>query len=52
LVALAATAPAGARDQDEERRPLRPIVKTRKIAPGLLFTRIIEKRVPRRKRSS
>jgi hypothetical protein len=48
LVAWAATAPAGARDRDEEQRPLRPIVKTRKIAPGLLFTRIIEKRVPRR----
>ncbi|HEX4942226.1 MAG TPA: hypothetical protein VFW51_06805, partial [Actinomycetota bacterium] len=48
LVAWAATAPAGARDRDEEQRPLRPIVKTRKIAPGLLFTRIIEKRAPRR----
>jgi phosphodiester glycosidase len=48
LLALAATAPAGARDESEKHRPLRPIVKTRKIAPGLLFTRIIEKRVPRR----
>jgi Phosphodiester glycosidase len=37
----------GARDQDGEQRPLRRIVKTRKIAPGLLFTRIVERRVPR-----
>ena len=48
LVALAATALAEPRDQNEEPRPLRPIVRTRKIAPGLLFTRIIEKRLPRR----
>jgi hypothetical protein len=48
LAALAATAPAGARDHNDDRRPLRPIVKTRKIAPGLLFTRIVERRLPRR----
>src|SRR5687767_2079190 len=41
-------ASAGARDRDEENRPLRPIVRTRKIAPGLLFTRIIERQAPRR----
>lgn len=48
LVALAATAPAGAGDGRDGAEPLRPIVKTRKIAPGLLFTRIVERQVPRR----
>ena len=48
LVALAATALAEPRDQNEEPRPLRPIVRTRRIAPGLLFTRIIERQAPRR----
>jgi hypothetical protein len=48
LLALAATASAGARDRDEEQRPLRPIVRTRRIAPGLLFTRIVERQAPRR----
>jgi hypothetical protein len=48
LLALAATSAAGPRDRGDESRPLRPIVKTRKIAPGLLFTRIIERRPPRR----
>ena len=48
LLALAATSPVGARDRDEQQGPLRPIVKTRKIAPGLLFTRIVERQAPRR----
>lgn len=45
LVALAASVPLGTPDAAAARRP---IVKTRRIAPGLLFTRIIEKKVPRR----
>jgi hypothetical protein len=48
LLALAAAPSADARDGDEERRPLRPIVRTRRIAPGLLFTRIVERQAPRR----
>ncbi|OFW77368.1 MAG: hypothetical protein A2Z48_10755 [Actinobacteria bacterium RBG_19FT_COMBO_70_19] len=36
----------------EAERPPRPlferIVKTKKIAPGLLYTKIIEKKIPRR----
>lgn len=48
LLALAATAPAGARDANEKGGPLSPIVRTRRIAPGLLFTRIVERQVPRR----
>jgi Phosphodiester glycosidase len=46
LVALAA-APSGERDSDG-RESLRPIVRTRKIAPGVLFTRIVERQAPRR----
>jgi hypothetical protein len=46
LGALAA-APPGEGDRDR-REPLRPIVRTRKIAPGLLFTRIVERQAPRR----
>lgn len=45
LLALLVTAPAAARDGDE---PAAPIVKKRKIAPGVTFTRIIERREPRR----
>jgi hypothetical protein len=45
LLALAVAAPAGG---DPGREPLRPIVRTKRIAPGLLFTRIIERQVPRR----
>lgn len=44
LVALAVAVPP-APDADAARRK---IVKTRKIAPGLLFTRIVEKKIPRR----
>ncbi|HEX6231379.1 MAG TPA: hypothetical protein VF029_06670, partial [Actinomycetota bacterium] len=44
LVALAVPVPP-AREADAARRR---IVKTKKIAPGLLFTRIIEKKIPRR----
>lgn len=46
LVALAAS-PSGEGDSDA-RESLRPIVRTKKIAPGLLFTRIVERQVPRR----
>lgn len=45
LVALLATAPAGAGDG---RGPLGPIVKHREIAPGVTYTRIVQKQVPRR----
>jgi hypothetical protein len=38
LLAMAVTTPAGARDQDEQNRALASIVKTRRIAPGPLFT--------------
>ena len=44
LVALVVSLPAGTGDALGRRK----IVKTRKIAPGLLFTRIVEKKVPRR----
>lgn len=47
LLALAVAAPA-AGDPDAVREPLRPIVRTKRIAPGLLFTRIVERQVPRR----
>jgi hypothetical protein len=45
LLALAVAAPAGG---DPGPGPLRPIVRTKRIAPGLLFTRIVERQVPRR----
>ncbi len=52
LVALAIAMPSGAdpdgRDSDDARAPGRRIVKTKRIAPGLLFTKIIEKKIPRR----
>ncbi len=42
--------PAGGRDDPEgsEPGPSAPIVKTRTIAPGLKYTRIVERQVPRR----
>jgi hypothetical protein len=46
LVALAA-APSAESEKDR-REPLAPIVRTKRIAPGLLFTRIVERQVPRR----
>lgn len=44
-VALAPPADAPARERE---RTLARIVKTKRIAPGLVFTRIVEKRIPRR----
>lgn len=49
LVAAAAVVPAGAQDRaDAARGTRRPIVRTRQIAPGVLYTRIVERQVPRR----
>jgi hypothetical protein len=49
LVAAASVLPATARDRgDDDREPQRPIVRTRQIAPGVLYTRIVERQVPRR----
>jgi Phosphodiester glycosidase len=49
LVAASAILPAAARDRaGEERGPRRPIIRTRQIAPGVLYTRIVERRIPRR----
>lgn len=45
LFALAAAIPAA---EGNASRASGPIVKTRRIAPGLLFTKIIEKKIPRR----
>ena len=45
LVAVAASGSAGARDAG---RSPRRMVKTRVIAPGLVYTKIVEKKVPRR----
>lgn len=47
LAALAAGAP-GPGERTDGDPPRAPIVKTRKIAPGLLFTRIVQRQVPRR----
>lgn len=42
-------AAAGDRDPADDRpAPSRPIVKTRKIAPGLKYTKIVERGIPRR----
>jgi hypothetical protein len=46
LVALAAAPSADGQGSDRE--PLAPIVRTNRIAPGLLFTRIVERQIPRR----
>lgn len=45
LVAVAASGPAGAGDLAGSPRRM---VKTRTIAPGLVYTKIVEKKVPRR----
>ena len=45
LVAVGASGSAGARDAG---RSPRLMVKTRIIAPGLVYTKIVEKKVPRR----
>ncbi len=47
VVALAASAP-GPGERTGGDPPRAPIVRTRKIAPGLLFTRVVERRTPRR----
>jgi hypothetical protein len=47
LVALAAS-PSGEAGDRDLRESLRPIIRTKKIAPGVLFTRIVERQVPRR----
>jgi hypothetical protein len=47
LLALAVATPAGG-EPDAGRETRGPIVRTRRIAPGLLFTRIVERQVPRR----
>ncbi len=44
LIGLVVGLPTGESDARGRRR----IVKTRKIAPGLLFTKIVEKKIPRR----
>jgi hypothetical protein len=45
LAALLVTGPAGAGSGPE---PSAPLVKTKKIAPGLTYTKIVERRIPRR----
>jgi hypothetical protein len=47
LLALAPRRPPG-RALGAKSPAAPPIVKTRKVAPGLLFTRIVERRLPRR----
>ncbi|MGZ8607762.1 MAG: phosphodiester glycosidase family protein [Actinomycetota bacterium] len=51
-LAVASVVPAGAEDGASRSREAaaarRPIVKTKKIAPGLTYTKIVEKKVPRR----
>jgi hypothetical protein len=47
-LAPGALVPAAARSRDPEPEPSAPIVKTKKIAPGLLYTRIVQRQVPRR----
>jgi hypothetical protein len=46
-VVLAPPASAPAREREPEPTPAR-IVKTKRIAPGLIFTKIVEKKIPRR----
>jgi large repetitive protein len=48
VAALAAGEPGHARPAGRDHRSLAPIVRTRKIAPGVLFTRVVERRLPRR----
>ncbi|HSJ51169.1 MAG TPA: phosphodiester glycosidase family protein [Actinomycetota bacterium] len=50
LISLLVAVPAGAdREGDPEGRTARaPIIKTRRIAPGLTFTRIVQRKIPRR----
>lgn len=50
VIALApsTTAAPAATSDDASRTPMRKIVKSKRIAPGLVFTRIIEKKLPRR----
>lgn len=51
LATAALVVPAAAQggpDRSGSRAARRPIVKTKKIAPGLLYTKIVEKKVPRR----
>ena len=50
LCALLVVGPADARSRSSEagRTPSAPIVKTKKIAPGLLYTKIVQRQVPRR----
>jgi hypothetical protein len=52
LLAAATTASAGSQtavtSDDAGRAPVRKIVKTKRVAPGLLFTRIVEKKLPLR----
>jgi hypothetical protein len=47
--ATASAGPAGSlTSNDAAREPARKIVKTKRIAPGLVFTRIVEKKLPLR----
>ena len=48
LCAILAIAPAGARSRHGDGVARAPIVKTKKIAPGLLYTKIVQRQVPRR----
>ena len=52
LVGLAPASSAGARPQGDrsppERSIRRAVVKTKKIAPGLVFKKIVQKKIPRR----
>jgi hypothetical protein len=49
LACLVALAAAPSEDGERVRgEALRPIVRTKRVAPGLLFTRIIERQIPRR----
>ena len=48
LGALLVPGAAGARSTETEPRPSAPIVKTKKIAPGLIYIKIVERQVPRR----
>jgi len=48
LLALLATAPAGAGSDRPDREPSAPIVKKKRIAPGVTFTTITERQIPLR----